>query len=207
MPRKPQQQRAKATVSSIVEAAMIVLAKEGPQGVTTRKIADVAGIGVGSLYEYFANREQVYDAIFAQLVQDAVKTIQPLIPELVRLPIREAVRSLLLKLRELLMENDGRYLKCVRYAPHLAQRNPLEPLRKVLTELLMQYVMRHPEYMKVPNLATMGYIHIHGGTFTVIRHLADPSPPMSFEELADGLADMVSYCAEGGLRDRAAGLR
>ena len=90
---------------------------------------------------------------------------------------------------------------------HETRNAPLEPLRKVLTELLMQYVMRHPQYMQVPNLATMGYIHIHGGTFTVIRHLADPTPPMSFEELADGLADMVSYCAEGGLRDRAAGLR
>ena len=59
MPRKPQQQRAKATVASIVEAAMIVLATQGPKGVTTRKIADVAGIGVGSLYEYFTCKEDI----------------------------------------------------------------------------------------------------------------------------------------------------
>jgi AcrR family transcriptional regulator len=200
MPRKPQQQRAKATVDAIVEAGLTLLAQEGPKGTSTRRIAEVAGIGVGSLYEYFSDREAVHQAMFKRIVADAVTTIEPLIPTLVRMSIREAVYELLCKVRELLQKNDNRYLHCVHHGVSLVAKYPLKPLQKVLMELLMQYVMRHPELMQTRNLPTMGYIYIYGGTFTVIRHLSDPAPPISFDELARGLADMVAFSSEGSLK-------
>lgn len=57
----------------------------------------------------------------------------------------------------------------------------------------MRYLMQHPDYMRVPNIATMSYIMINGGIFIVLRHLSDPNPPVSFAELTDGLAGMVSH--------------
>ncbi len=39
----------------------------------------------------------------------------------------------------------------------------------------------------------MSYIFINGGIFTVLRHLSDPDPPITFEELSGGLARMVSH--------------
>jgi AcrR family transcriptional regulator len=200
MPRKPQQPRAKATVDAIVEAGLTLLAQEGPKGTSTRRIAEVAGIGVGSLYEYFSDREAVHQAMFKRIVADAVTTIEPLIPKLVRMSIRDAVYELLCQVRELLQKNDNRYLNCVHHSVNLVGKYPIKPLQKVLTELLLQYVMRHPELMRSRNLQTMGYIYIYGGTFTVIRHLSDPAPPITFDELARGLADMVAFSSEGSLK-------
>ena len=51
MARKPKQQRSKATVDAIIEAALISIARQGPGATTARQVADIAGIGVGSLYE------------------------------------------------------------------------------------------------------------------------------------------------------------
>ncbi len=51
MARKPKQQRSKATVDAIVQAALICIASHGPSAITARQIAEKAGIGVGSLYE------------------------------------------------------------------------------------------------------------------------------------------------------------
>ena len=53
--RKPQQERSRQTVAAIVEAGLLCIQQHGVEGTTTRKIADAAGIGVGSLYEYFSN--------------------------------------------------------------------------------------------------------------------------------------------------------
>jgi AcrR family transcriptional regulator len=200
MPRKPQQERAKATVDAIVEAGLILLAQDGPKATTTRRIAETAGVGVGSVYEYFADREAVHEAMFRRIVEDAAGMIRPLIPSLVRMPLRDATYELLCNVRKLLERDEGRYLLCLKHGVSLARAYPLKPLQKVLAELTMQYVMHHPELMRSRNMQTLGYIFIYGGTFAVIRHLTDSSPPVSFDELAQGLADMVAFTAEGSLR-------
>ena len=57
--RKPRQTRAKVTVDTIIEAGFIAVALHGPSGTTTRHIAEIAGVSVGSLYEYFKNKEEI----------------------------------------------------------------------------------------------------------------------------------------------------
>lgn len=200
MPRKPQQQRAKATVDSIVEAGFICLGRYGIEGSTTRHIADVAGISVGSLYEYFANKQEVLDAMYQRVVADVVAMIQPLTPKLVKMDIREAVRTLLYEFRELLMRDEGRYLKYAGQAVNIAHRDNLEPINKILMDLVVQYVMHHPEVMKMQNIPVMSYIVINGGMFSVIRHLGESSPMITFDQLAEGLVDMVGHIVDGEMR-------
>ena len=100
MARKPKQQRSKATVDAIVQAALISIASHGPSAITARQIAEKAGIGVGSLYEYFEDKEAIIDAAGKRFVSDTVDLIKPLIPELVRLEIREAINKLLFSFRD-----------------------------------------------------------------------------------------------------------
>lgn len=201
MPRKPRQQRSKSTVESIVAAALIVLGEEGPKACSTRKIAERAGVGVGSLYEYFADRDAILQAVGARLVDDVVLTITPRIPDFVQMPVREAILALLEDFRALLQADDNRRLSAIRHLFALGIHFDLKRLEQTLTTLLMQYVMHHPELMATRNMAVMAYVYIHGGTFTVIRHLSHPHPNFGFDALAQGLADMVSYGVEGSLRE------
>ena len=67
IPRKtPRQARARATCAAILEAAARILEEEGARPITTNRVAERAGVSVGSLYQYFPNR----DAILAELVRD-----------------------------------------------------------------------------------------------------------------------------------------
>ena len=106
MARKPKQQRSKATVDAIIEAALISIARQGPGATTARQVADIAGIGVGSLYEYFEDKDAIFTAAGARFVDDTVAMIKPLIPELVRMNIRDAVSKLLFTFRDFLEENN-----------------------------------------------------------------------------------------------------
>ena len=61
--RKPKQARARDTIEVILEAAARVLARHGYAGASTNRIASTAGVGVGTVYEYFANKDAVFEAL------------------------------------------------------------------------------------------------------------------------------------------------
>jgi AcrR family transcriptional regulator len=61
--KKPRQQRSVATVEAVLEAAARILEKQGFAGYNTNDIARVAGIGVGSLYHYFPNKDAITSAL------------------------------------------------------------------------------------------------------------------------------------------------
>jgi AcrR family transcriptional regulator len=63
MRKAPRQQRSRVTVDAIVEAATRVLARRGWARFTTNEIAAVAGVSVGSLYQYFPNKLAIAEAI------------------------------------------------------------------------------------------------------------------------------------------------
>ncbi|HRP98739.1 MAG TPA: helix-turn-helix domain-containing protein, partial [Rhodocyclaceae bacterium] len=54
--RSPTQSRATATLRAIREAALRILKEEGHARLTTNRIAEVAGISIGSLYQYYADK-------------------------------------------------------------------------------------------------------------------------------------------------------
>jgi len=59
-PRKqPRQERSKQLVADILEAAIRVLARDGARRFTTVRVAEEAGVSVGSLYQYFPNKESL----------------------------------------------------------------------------------------------------------------------------------------------------
>lgn len=106
-PRKtPRQQRSQATVGYIVEAARQILYDEGADAVTTRRVADRSGVAVGSLYQYFPNR----DAILARLAEEEVlretEAMQKCFNEVRKLPLPEFYA----RVHERLVDSERRML-------------------------------------------------------------------------------------------------
>ena len=65
-PRKlPTQERARRTYRAILEAGARILERQGYEALTTNHVADLAGVGIASLYEYFPNKH----ALVAEIVR------------------------------------------------------------------------------------------------------------------------------------------
>jgi AcrR family transcriptional regulator len=93
-PRKtPQQARGKATVDAILSAATQVLVELGYDDATTNRIAEKAGISVGSLYQYFPNKDAVIAALIEQHEGEMFQQLARMASELESLPMEETIRS------------------------------------------------------------------------------------------------------------------
>ena len=68
--KKPLQARSAVTVDAIVEATIRILRRHGWAACTTTRIATLAGVSVGSLYQYFPNR----NAIAVEIVRQRART-------------------------------------------------------------------------------------------------------------------------------------
>ncbi|WP_369941506.1 TetR family transcriptional regulator [Xanthomonas medicagonis] len=91
--KQPKQARSNALVADIVEAAAQVLAKEGMQRFTTARVAERAGVSVGSVYQYFPNKA----AILFRLQSDEWRRTSELLRDIlddVRQPPLQRLRHL-----------------------------------------------------------------------------------------------------------------
>ena len=67
--KAPTQERSRQTVATILEACERIMVREGFYGVTTDKIAKEAGVSIGSLYQFFGNKESVVSALIHDLLR------------------------------------------------------------------------------------------------------------------------------------------
>ena len=76
-PRKtPVQARSVATVDAIMEATIQVLGTDGIKDLTTTKVAERAGVSVGSLYQYFPNKESLLDGVLERYLDGVTDTLE-----------------------------------------------------------------------------------------------------------------------------------
>jgi AcrR family transcriptional regulator len=76
-PRKtPVQARSTFTVEAIFEATVQVLLNVGPQRLTTTRIAERAGISVGTLYQYFPNKQSLLYAVLQRHLERVTATVE-----------------------------------------------------------------------------------------------------------------------------------
>jgi AcrR family transcriptional regulator len=78
VPRKTARQaRAQATVEAILEAASQVFASHGYAAATTNRIAQRAGVSIGSLYQYFPNKDAILVALARRHLAEGLEVLGP----------------------------------------------------------------------------------------------------------------------------------
>ena len=76
-PRKrPVQARSEATVAAIFEASIQVLLSVGYRKLTTSRVAERAGVSVGTLYQYFPNRQALMSAVLERYLGEMSASIE-----------------------------------------------------------------------------------------------------------------------------------
>lgn len=74
--RQPKQRRARQTVDAVVEAAVRVLKREGSDAVTTNRVAEVAGVSIGSVYQYFPDKNAIFVALHQRHIEEIDRLVE-----------------------------------------------------------------------------------------------------------------------------------
>jgi AcrR family transcriptional regulator len=79
--KRPRQARAQETVRAILEATVQILDREGLEAATTTRIAEVAGVSIGSLYQYFSHRDAILNALQNREFERTLELMQRVLAE------------------------------------------------------------------------------------------------------------------------------
>jgi AcrR family transcriptional regulator len=94
-PRKyASQERSRLTVNALLEATARILVREGFDQASTNRIAAVAGVSVGSLYQYFPSKEALVAALIDRHNQQVMRVVRGELAEAMKQPLERAVRQL-----------------------------------------------------------------------------------------------------------------
>ncbi len=98
--RLPQQRRARQTVDAVLDAVVRVLKREGIAGVTTNRIAEVAGVSIGSVYQYFPDKTAIFTALHDRHAAEIGRLIESRLVDHAESPLEDLVRALVESLVE-----------------------------------------------------------------------------------------------------------
>ena len=90
----PRQTRSRATVAAIVEAATRILEREGYAGTNVNHVAELAGVSVGSLYQYFPTKEALVGAVAQDLTAKMLAEFGKDLMPLATAPLPHAIRGI-----------------------------------------------------------------------------------------------------------------
>lgn len=94
-PRKhASQARSRATVDALVEATARILVSEGYDLANTNRIAEKAGVSIGSLYQYFPGKDALVAAVIDRHKEEVMRVVRSALAEVDALPVEAAVRRL-----------------------------------------------------------------------------------------------------------------
>jgi AcrR family transcriptional regulator len=85
--RLPRSRHAAITVDAILISVERILEQDGPAALTTNRIADVAGVSIGTLYQYFPNKEALVGALQDKYAEDTLGRVRAALAGADQLPI------------------------------------------------------------------------------------------------------------------------
>lgn len=92
--RRPRQARSECTVDAIYEATAQIIDREGAERITTRRISEVSGFSIGTLYQYFHDRDSLLMAMAMSHRDKVIERLKSTLAASRDQPVREAISRL-----------------------------------------------------------------------------------------------------------------
>lgn len=130
-------------VESIVHATTRVLLKEGYEACTTNRVAEAAGVSIGSLYQYFPNREALVVAVMERYQGELREAMVARLAELAGADLETAVRGMVAAMLELPRLNPRLHRVILEQVPRLGALKRLHELHGEYAPLVEAWLEAH----------------------------------------------------------------
>lgn len=191
-PRKiPKQGRARHTVDSILEATKSILADEGYEKASTNYVADVAGVSIGSLYQYFPNKEAIIASLVEKTIVEAAENIRGELLSCMDLTLEESTPRLVRVILETRKKNAFIFLRLPREVPGYSSLTRQLTTEKYLYTTIYSYYMQHRELVNIDDLDTAIFVTEHLVVGSIDAYIDNNSPRIDQDTLVEHLSRAV----------------
>lgn len=188
------QERSRATVDALVEATARILVKEGFDKASTNRIAEVAGVSVGSLYQYFPSKESLVAAVIERHQQEIMHTVRSELAEVMAQPVRKAVRSLVAVAVKAHRVDPKLHRVLAEQIPRVGKLEKLETFNRENYTLFRTYLERHRDELRVGDLELASFVcvtSIEALTHNAVLHYSEMLSDQAMGTLIDEAARLV----------------
>jgi len=192
--RKPQQERAKAKYDAILQAAIRVLVEEGYADASTVKIAQAAGVSVGTVYAYFADKDEIFSTYVDTRIREILAAIASNVSMSGYATVEEGIRDVIGAAVTFTMSNKKTLSAMVGRIPGVYDGMMLRGIMPQLYPVAEHFYRAHGLIRNETEARRLTYVLSSAVTGFFIRLITDPDQPLDEEEIADELvALMMGY--------------
>ena len=190
--KQPQQARAQTTVHAILEATVQVLDREGPEAATTTRIAEVAGVSVGTLYQYFSHRDAVFDALQEREFERAIALVANVLSDdnLARTP-RETVMAAIQGLGALYRQSPGMHRVLAMEGLRATKADRLVSFDLRVIALVRHFLSATEAPVRRKNLEAAAFVAFQCVRATMLASLLEKPAGLNDATLVEELTDLL----------------
>ena len=145
-PRKvPRQDRARATVDAILIATRRLLIRSGYDSVTTNEVADVAGVSIGTLYQYFPSIDSIVTLLFQGLKEELQTALGVELVRVQRKPMDQVADGIVDSVLETYRLDVPLHALLCELAPRIGAHRKVEDSDAETILLLQGFLETHPD--------------------------------------------------------------
>ncbi len=173
-PRKEAaQERSRATVDALVDATARILVREGFDKASTNRIAEVAGVSVGSLYQYFPSKEALVAAVIERHQRQTMRVVRGELARAANQPLEQAMRTLVTVAVKAHRMDPKLHRVLAEQIPRVGKLEKVETFSRENYALFRAYLESHRKEIRPADLALAAFVcvtSIEALTHTAVLH-------------------------------------
>lgn len=189
--KPPRQKRSKALVAAILESATRVLKKAGYKNTTTNWVAEVAGISVGSLYQYFPNKEAIVHFLIQKAIRECIERGEKKLMAIQTSSLDEAVDVFVRHVVDMFTEYREELRAIFRTALFIEHIEYLHKAQAGFSELLERRLKEFDGEIQMHDPALTAFVLHHSIMGVIETYVADETVQIPKEDLVRELNRLV----------------
>ncbi|RZG85146.1 TetR/AcrR family transcriptional regulator [Acinetobacter venetianus] len=191
MRKRPQQQRAKMIVESILEGTQKCISEYGVLQLTTPKISEKSGVSVGSIYQYFENKEQIVAELLLRKSEDLGQALKQLVMLQQHATIQDIITLSIAFGFESLKSDHGFFIEILKNWHAYSDSEAAQVLERHFLEIGMYLFGRYYPQWDFETLKHKSFVIINSTLFTMMRYASKNTFLIEEQRLQQELSTMI----------------
>ncbi|MBM3107909.1 MAG: TetR/AcrR family transcriptional regulator [Pseudomonas sp.] len=196
--KRPSQSRSRALVDAVEQACLRILDESGEESLTVARIAEISGVAVGSIYQYFPNKDAIVALLYERILDQESEELLKVRERLVGVPLKAALRDILANIirveTRLFKLNKAFHLR-YHSALHLGMwRGPYQTTGEFIEATWLPLLQMYEHEFTTEHPALAAYL-LGQGLRSVIRSVLEDMPTqLESSALLDSIVAMAIGC-------------